>query len=125
MSRLSNSSGETEFSPGSKFETPPIIPSHSTPRVPKIPQGSTSTVCDTSINSSYDKSGPSVLKDKTTHNGNVPAIPVSRTSTKTESASDEIRNGPPPIPARTSRLSNISQTSNSSHESGNFESSDL
>jgi hypothetical protein len=78
------------------------------------------------VNSSYNKSGPSVLRNKTTHNGNVPAIPVSsQTNNSSKSASDEIRNGPPPIPARTSRLSSISQTSNSSHGSGDFYSSDL
>ena len=128
INNLSDSSGETEFSPGtsSKFETPPIIPSHSTPRVSKIQLGTTSTECDMPLNSSYNKSGPSVLRNKTTHNGNVPAIPVSsQTNNSSKSASDEIRNGPPPIPARTSRLSSISQTSNSSHGSGDFYSSDL
>lgn len=123
MSRLSNSSGETEFSPGT-FETSPIIPSHTTPKVPKIPVGRT-TECDRPVNSSYNKSEPLVLKDKTTHNGNVPAIPVLRTSNNSGSTSDEIRSCPPAIPARKSRLSNISQTSNSSHGSGDFDSSNL
>lgn len=128
INKLSDSSGEIDFSPGtsSKFETPPIIPSHSTPSVSKIQMGTTSTACDMPVNSSYNKSGPSVLRNKTTHNGNVPAIPVSsQTNNSSKSASDEIRNGPPPIPARTSRLSSISQTSNSSHGSADFYSSDL
>ncbi|CAC5402947.1 DOCK3 [Mytilus coruscus] len=136
QSRHSNSSGEIEFSPGTSPRSgPPPIPSHSSIRMPAIPSGripSDSEPANTNYNN-YNPCGPSITNQTNVVNGNKQSVPVSRTSTISESGShDSVFLGnkpPPPIPKRPTRQSNSSQSSDASssttHTNQEYESSSL
>lgn len=136
QSRHSNSSGEIEFSPGTSPRSgPPPIPSHSSIRMPAIPSGRIpldSEPANTNYNN-YNPCGPSITNQTNVVNGNKQSVPVSRTSTISESGShDSVFLGnepPPPIPKRPTRQSNSSQSSDASssttHTNQEYESSSL
>ncbi|XP_052072949.1 dedicator of cytokinesis protein 4-like isoform X5 [Mytilus californianus] len=136
QSRHSNSSGEIEFSPGTSPRSgPPPIPSPSSIRMPAIPSGripSDSEPANRNYNN-CNPCGPSITNQTNVVNGNKQSVPVSRTSTISDSGSHDSvflgNESAPPIPKRPTRQSNSSQSSDASssttHTNQEYESSSL